>query len=309
MAAIDPETVRTVDRVDTLFAWALSSERRAARFYEEQAVDAERSGFSDVADIFSRLAEEERRHEAWLSRRMADVAPDPIEPVADESSEAALGLAARAIKGEPTVRKALQLAIEAERRGFDFYTAVAANAVEPAVRDLAEALAREAVNHLVVLRAAHIRTIRDPSDDAERDWLATLPRRVDDGAAWAARRAHILDGLGRQCGFVAERLAGAGDAASAPKWRDLATAIMDGNKPAEAAAGADSDDGDGPPAEAARRALLMAEQAVDHLFAVAGAVGDEAVLTEIQAEIARLMPLLRRAGDLTYRARSGGGKS
>lgn len=152
--AINPlYPVEAVDSVDDLMALAVSMEHEAGQRYTELAAEMRRLGEAEMAMLFEDLAALEQQHEDGLAdwaRREGRTTPPRLafswqmpETMGPEGQEGRL----------LTPYKALSIAVRNEERAFTFYSYLAAMAETPEVRDRAEGLAREELNHVAQLRA------------------------------------------------------------------------------------------------------------------------------------------------------------
>jgi rubrerythrin len=153
---------------------ALQAERQTALRYSRLAVNMRVAGNLPAAALFERMVIEEREHERklveWMAREsleeQTDIAPirwrDPrVSTTYDDEAR------------DPrysTPYKALAFAVNNEENAFRFYTHVAADADNEAVRGYAEALAREELEHAELFRAERRRAYH-----AERDRSAAHP--------------------------------------------------------------------------------------------------------------------------------------
>lgn len=237
--------VRQIGSIDELMDLAIAMEREAAERYVwlERAVRAQ--GEDDLADLFHRLGELERDHQNGLGRWAGREGRSPSEPAiswrlpetfGDEADLASL-----------TPYRALGLAVANEERAFAFYTYLAAQAEQPDIQHRAEALAREELNHLQILRR-----MRRQAFHARRADDADLPRPRD--RAHLATLAHGLEAASALVEEAASRcLQAEGDTEAAAVLSRLALADRQraanhGNTVATPTA---------PSVEAARRAGLL----------------------------------------------------
>jgi rubrerythrin len=152
-----------------LHAHALAMEEEAAHRYVDLAMRMLDEGNKPLAKLFWRLGRMEGEHYSELLRR-AHEEGIPLLPLpagthrwmdaAPQAREIALRLV--------TPRRALALAIDAERRARDFFHEAAASAADPKVRELARALADEESAHIDLLLQA---ISRAPAEAATAtDW-------------------------------------------------------------------------------------------------------------------------------------------
>jgi len=157
-----------------LMSIALQAERQTARRYAQLAVNMREAGNLSAAALFERMVIEEREHERrlleWMERESLVEQPD-MGPIRwrDPHISTTYDDDAR----DPhysTPYKALASAVNNEVNAFLFYTHVAADADNDAVRGYAEALANEELEHAELFRAERRRAYH-----AERDASATQP--------------------------------------------------------------------------------------------------------------------------------------
>ena len=164
-----------VKTTSDLMSIALQAEREAIRRYSELARSM-REGNNDFAsDLFERMVIEEREHERLLLEWMAqeNISENAnIGPISwrDPQISTTYNDEAR----DPyysTPYRALAFAVHNEEIAFRFYTHVAADSDNKAVRQYAEILAREELGHAALLRAERRRAYH-----AEREASTAEPR-------------------------------------------------------------------------------------------------------------------------------------
>jgi len=140
-----------------LMSIALQAEREAIRRYSELAANMREAGNESAAALFERMVIEEQEHArlllAWMEKESIALNP-AIGPIRwrDPQVSTTYNDEAR----DPlysTPYKALAFAVNNEENAFRFYTHVAAEADNEAVRKYAEILAREELGHAALLRA------------------------------------------------------------------------------------------------------------------------------------------------------------
>jgi rubrerythrin len=157
-----------------LISIALQAERQTARRYARLAADMPEAGNLSAAALFERMVLEEREHERklveWMARESLEEQTD-IGPIRwrDPRVSTTYDDEARDPRYS-TPYKALAFAVNNEENAFRFYTHVAADADNEAVRGYAEALAREELEHAELFRAERRRAYH-----AERDRSAAYP--------------------------------------------------------------------------------------------------------------------------------------
>lgn len=157
-----------------LMSIALQAEREAIRRYSRLAENMREAGNESAAALFERMVTEEQGHERLLLEWMAkeSIAPNPdIGPIRwrDPNVSTTYNDEARDPRYS-TPYKALAFAVNNEENAFRFYTHVAAESDNEAVRKYAEILAREELGHAALLRAE-----RRLAYHAERDASLTGP--------------------------------------------------------------------------------------------------------------------------------------
>lgn len=143
-----------MDKVQKFLAHAAQLEREAARRYEELAAAMQTEGPPELARFFARMARYSRKHLAQALQRGAfrDVPvlapheyewPDGLSPeVADWAG----------VDAQMDGRAALAVALDSERRGHAYYSAVALTSTDPEVRLLASEFAAEEAEHVAELQ-------------------------------------------------------------------------------------------------------------------------------------------------------------
>lgn len=156
MPLLKKEPLETVRSLPALFALAFALEEEAATRYRDLALKMRTHGVQDTAAVFDHLAEEERGHRdhvSQLSRNRTGMAPGAAD-VSWDLSETFDDETERDLAGSQiaTPYRALSMAVRNEERAFAFWSYVAAHAQDAAVRDAAEAMAREELEHVSLLR-------------------------------------------------------------------------------------------------------------------------------------------------------------
>lgn len=150
------EPAGTLRSLDELFALASAMEQEAAAKYAELADEMKRQNRSDLATVFTDLATAEREHvdsvTRWSQSRRGK-APDPAlvrwEAPETLDSEAATELKSSRLM---TPYRALAMAVRNEERAFAFWTYLAAYSEDAEIKHAAEAMAREELGHVSILR-------------------------------------------------------------------------------------------------------------------------------------------------------------
>ncbi len=148
----DSGAIRTLPE---LLAHALAMESEAAERYGELAVQMETHHKTAVARIFRRLESAERKHLGELEEMCKKVelphyAPWDFKWTGAESPEA---IDTGRVHYQLSVREAILLAFEHERRAAEFYAGIAESAEAADVKQLAREFAAEEQEHIGWLEA------------------------------------------------------------------------------------------------------------------------------------------------------------
>jgi rubrerythrin len=279
VVSVRPLNVR-IGSVEELLSVAAALEKEAAARYRGLSARLARLGDTEMAAEFEALARMEELHgdhvadraRSLLGRAPASLRLDwDLPPTYDEDEARGATLGAY---------QALAFAVRNEERAFAFYTYVAAEAKVPAVRALAEDLARDELEHASILRRHRRRAFR-----SERPAAMEIPGNVDllrasarqwDGAAAAAH------------GALAKALDDAGESEDAAVFRRLAA---DEETAAAGAIGAAV-----PPLRNAEDGLRLLEDAFDRFALIVERSKDEKVVAEAQRLSAAVIGRLALAG-------------
>jgi rubrerythrin len=162
------EPAGTLQSLGELFALANAMEREAADRYTGLANDMQRQDRCELATVFLQLAAAEREHvdsvARWSQARLGK-APDPAmvrweAPETFDSDTAAEITTSRLM----TPYRALSMAVRNEERAFAFWSYVAGFAEDPQIKKAAEAMAREELGHVAILRKERRRAYHSEHD-------------------------------------------------------------------------------------------------------------------------------------------------
>ena len=162
------EPAGTLQSLGELFALANAMEREAADRYTGLANDMQRQNKRDLATVFLQLAAAEREHvdsvARWSQSRLGK-APDPAlvrweAPETFDNETAAEITTSRLM----TPYCALSMAVRNEERAFAFWSYVAGFAEDPEIKKAAEAMAREELGHVAILRKERRRAYHNEHD-------------------------------------------------------------------------------------------------------------------------------------------------
>ncbi len=158
MSLLKSEPPAPVRSLDELLAIAHTLEHEAAEHYAAFAVRAQQEELPELATLFERLAAEERHHEhfveAWSQRQLGNV-PDAAAIRWDlpETFDLANGTELASSR-MATAYRILAMAVQNEDRAFALWSYIAAHAEADAIRDAAESMARQELQHAWELRRA-----------------------------------------------------------------------------------------------------------------------------------------------------------
>ena len=158
MTALKSEPPDSVRSLDELLAIAYALEHEAAEHYAAFARQTRQEGNAKLADLFEKLAEEERHHEHYVeewSAQKTGKAPDPaairwdVPETFDVESGAELASSRLA-----NAYRILAVAVQNEDRAFALWSYIAARAPTDDLRTAAEKMARQELQHDWDLRRA-----------------------------------------------------------------------------------------------------------------------------------------------------------
>ena len=157
VSRLEVEPPAPVTSMAELMALAHAMELDAAQRYEQIGERMRGSGQADLADVFERLARDERGHMAsvdnWSAHRGMGK-PDPARLRWDVPQTFDDEGMAQVDPGLRSTYQVLAMAVRNEERAFAFWTYVAAHAPDADVRAAAEAMAHEELGHVATLRRA-----------------------------------------------------------------------------------------------------------------------------------------------------------
>lgn len=225
VGADSPELPQPPKSTELLIAMALSMEREAAARYDELAREMAGSGNHELADLFDELGAEERRHESYIHAWGIAPAPDSKqtemkwrspEAVSEGDHDAAGGVHLM------TPHRALCLAVHNEERAFALFSNIAAMADSTAVREYAESLAREELDHVVRLRVERRRAWRAQSERASKSASRQGVLSVRSLPALLTRAISVEREAAVRCAQFAAALQAAGDESDAGALQTVA---------------------------------------------------------------------------------------
>jgi rubrerythrin len=212
---------------DELFAMSHALEKEAASRYRHLAARMLLRQEQKLAALFEFLASIEEKHAAHVAARALEAVGKPVDPARiswempenfDEEEGSSRVL---------TPYRALAIAVRNEERAFAFYSYVAAEAREESVREFAEELAKDELEHAFLLRRERRKAYREKGGPEASQLPATAEELYALGAEseWQAAAYHraLAESL-----FARDKKPSAFAAAAADEEncaRDLATRI------------------------------------------------------------------------------------
>lgn len=153
--SMEPNDTEAIHTLPELLAHALAMETEAAERYGELADQMETHRKTAVAKIFRRLEQAEKAHLGDLTEmcskfELPHIAPWDFKWRHNESPEA---IDFTKVHYQLTVREAILLAFEHERRAAEFYAGIALTTTDPEVQKLARQFAAEEQQHIGWLEA------------------------------------------------------------------------------------------------------------------------------------------------------------
>ena len=191
MTSLKKEPAGQVRTLDEFFALAHAIESDAAARYTEVARQLRQQGAAHLAEVFERLAEVERGHvrevTSWAARRGESAPVDalPPWPIPDTFDASPDEIAQSKLL---TPYRALASAVRHEERAFAFWTYVAAHAEKAEVREAAERMAHEELEHVSLLRRE-----RREAFHAQRRYVWLNQSGSECGRRWQLRRGASLN--------------------------------------------------------------------------------------------------------------------
>jgi rubrerythrin/ferredoxin len=143
-----------IKTLDDFLSYAVKVEEDAAIHFERLSAAMEACGNRDVASLFSQLGGYSRLH--LKEARAKSTAHDAVLSLPANSAWPDQETPERTAlwAGDPTMSRldALKAALQGERRGFEFYYAVAGTTKDPQIRSLAKEFVKEESEHVDTLK-------------------------------------------------------------------------------------------------------------------------------------------------------------
>lgn len=139
--------------VNEFLAYAMKLEQEASLRFDELADSMATHGNTEVAGFFRKMAEFSRMHLAEAKKRsgyhdLPDMKPEDYQWPDIESPEST---AIQAACPMTSIDQALEMALESEKRGFEFYDSIAKGTQDPEIRAMAVEFAQEEGEHVAEL--------------------------------------------------------------------------------------------------------------------------------------------------------------
>ncbi|WP_246149048.1 2Fe-2S iron-sulfur cluster-binding protein [Skermanella pratensis] len=139
--------------VEEFLGYAIKVEEDAAIHFEELAVEMNKVGNKEIADLFSQLGEYSRLHLAEAKKRAGStdvtcyIPGDHVWPTLETPERTALWA------GDPSLSRldALKAALQGEKLGFEFYLTVAGHTKDADIAELANEFVKEESEHVAIL--------------------------------------------------------------------------------------------------------------------------------------------------------------
>lgn len=267
MSLLKSEPPAPVRSLDELLAIAYTLEHDAAEHYAAFALRARDEGLQELAGLFDKLAAEERHHEhfveAW-SQRQRGKAPDAaaVRWELPETFDLARGTELASSR-MATAYRILAVAVQNEDRAFALWSYIAAHADAGEIREAAETMARQELQHAWDLRRAR-----------RQAYHAEGPGKSRHGSTKS------LAGLGRLELRLAQSLEQAAAGATAATAQELQRLAHESRN---AAAGLKGDQAAELDADSQGDILTLAEQLADDFLEIGDHSTNEAEIAQAQA--------------------------
>jgi rubrerythrin/ferredoxin len=142
--------------VDEFLGYAVKIEDDAATHFYALAEDMKACGNDEVAKLFYQLAGFSRQHLKEAKEHAAKLDTDVVIPPDYVWPDQATPERTSLMAGDPAITRldALKAALQGERRGYEFYMALAATTDVPEVTNMAKLFVKEEAEHLKILEAS-----------------------------------------------------------------------------------------------------------------------------------------------------------
>ena len=164
---VAPLSVSGIASAAEFYAHAIAIETEAAERYRELAAQMRGFGNQETADLFERLAGFEEKHAAELKKRAAGMKLPKLPPGAWEWIDAGPTEVPRFefLFRRVNTLHVLLMALQAERRAWEFFGRIGSASTNPAIRKLAAEFAREEAEHMAWIEQALEREEQNPPQE------------------------------------------------------------------------------------------------------------------------------------------------
>lgn len=141
--------------VEEFLSYAVRLEDDAAIHYDALAIEMQKCGNNEVSELFHQLAEFSRLHLAEARARAGSVDATIVLPPDYVWPDHATPERPSILAGDPAMTRlgALKVALQGERRGYEFYRTVVAKTKDPEISAMADEFVREEAEHVKILEA------------------------------------------------------------------------------------------------------------------------------------------------------------
>jgi rubrerythrin/ferredoxin len=140
--------------LDKFLSYAVKVEEDSAIHYEELSADMEALGDADIASLFRQLGEYSRKHLAEAKAKCQRYDAKLELPASSAWPDNSSPEIAQSWAGDHAMTRldALKLALQGERRGFEFYYTVANTTTDKQIQSVAKEFVREETDHVETLK-------------------------------------------------------------------------------------------------------------------------------------------------------------
>jgi rubrerythrin/ferredoxin len=164
----------TINTVDEFLSYAVKVEEDAAIHFERLASAMEAVGNSDVASLFKQLGAYSRLHLAEAKAKSTAINAELTLPASSAWPDQETPERTALWAGDPKLSRldALRAALQGERRGYEFYYAIAGTTTDARIRSLAKEFVREETEHVeslkqwIAVEEAALRNLATSSGDS-----------------------------------------------------------------------------------------------------------------------------------------------
>jgi rubrerythrin/ferredoxin len=143
-----------VDTLSDFLGYAVQVEADAAEHFERLSLAMEKCGNDDVAKLFRQLGTYSRKHWEEAREKCRRVGEEPALPPRSAWPDNQTPEQTTLWAGDPGLTRldALKAALQGERRGFEFYYAIAGTTTDSEIRAIATEFVKEETEHVETLK-------------------------------------------------------------------------------------------------------------------------------------------------------------